>query len=961
MKKSLLPFMFCFLIFNAMATDRPACFDVKEYKLSNGLIVWLNEDHDQPKIFGAVVVKAGAKDCPDTGIAHYFEHMMFKGTDKLGTVDYPSEKILLDSIALKYDELATVKVDSLRLNIQKKINNLSLRAATFAIPNEFDRLISKYGGSSLNAGTSWDCTQYYNVFSPQYVNQWAEINSERIMHPVFRLFQSELETVYEEKNRSDDQLASMALNKILNRFFAPHPYSYPILGSGENLKNPQLSQMQKFFEDYYVAGNMGLILCGDFNAVEILPILEKCFSRIRPGEAPKKDLIQPKPFNGKESFEALVNIPLIKIQAYCWRGTPANHPDEVALGIASGLLNNSNSTGYLDKLVVDGKLLMAQSFNLDLNEAGLSALAVLPKIAGQSCEAAKSIAFEQVDRIKKGDFSDEAFLSLKLEERRKHEEALETLSSRAETMLSLYSQGKSWKEYLKEIDAIDALTKEDIVNVANKYYTDNYLEVTKKTGLYPKNKLKKPDFAPIIPKNGEAKSDYAKGLEAMPILTANLRFLDFNKDVHTVQLSSKATLYTTKNPVNDVFSLKLDFGKGEMDSKLVEPLAAYINFLGTDTLKFGAFRKKLQSLGSTLSFSASKESFTMEVHGFDRNFESTMTLVGYYIGHVQADPKIMKQVVDAIKVRNKTIKGSNDELVNALLEKVCYGEKSSYLNRLSLKETKKLKGPELLNEFQQMLKVACDIHYCGTLPTESVASVIRENIAVDAMVTPTNKPHYRELNPINESVVYFLNSPSSAQSIVCGVLQGGISPDLESRYQGTLFNNYFGGSMSSLVFQQIREFRSLAYSAQANYSNPSYKFKDKPGLLKSYLSTQCDKTLDAMSVMDSLIRFMPTIESRVSSAKEDATNSACNNYQDFRSRSVKIASLKADGYSSDPNKALVDSITSMGLQDIVHFYKNNISGKATTWVIVGNKAKIDRTKLASFGKIVYVKAEDVYK
>jgi predicted Zn-dependent peptidase len=953
--------LFCFLFWQTVAAERPACFNVKEYKLSNGLTVWLNEDHDQPKIFGAVIVKAGAKDCPDTGIAHYFEHMMFKGTDRLGTVDYPSEKILLDSIALKYDELATIQIDSLRLKIQKEINNLSIKAANYAIPNEFDRVISRYGGNHLNASTGFDQTMFFNVFSPQYINQWAEINSERIISPVFRLFQSELETVYEEKNMYDDQLGAKAVEKVLERFFEPHPYSKPILGSAENLKNPKLSEMQTFFEDYYVAGNMGLILCGDFHADEVLPILEKTFSRIRPGEAPKRNIPQPKPLNGKESFDALFNLPMIKIQAYCWRGTPANHPDEIGLRIASGLLNNENGTGYLDKLSVDGKILMAQSFNVSFNDAGLSAVAILPKIIGQSCKKAKKLAFDQIERIKKGDFTEEAFLDLKLGERRKHERELESMNSRAETMLRLFSQGKKWEEYLKEIDAIDALTKKDIIQIANKYYTGDYLEVTKKTGNYPKNKLKKPDFDPIIPKNGEAKSAYAKSLEELPTLQAQPRFLDFEKDVQTIQLTPNTALYVTENPVNDVFTLKLDFGKGEMDSKLVEPLTAYINYLGTDSLAFEQFRNKLQALGSTMNFSSAKESFIMELCGFDRHFESTMTLASDFLKHVKADPKIMKQVVDAVKVRNKSIKGSNDELANALMEKICYGEKSSYLDRLTLQETKKLKGPELLNELQNILKVSCNIHYCGTLSAEKVSAVIRQNLDVEAMTVSTEKPRYQNLNPVNEPVIYFMDSPKSSQSIVCGILQGGASPDSQSRYQGILFNHYFGGSMSSLVFQQIREFRSLAYRARANYNLPAFKHKDKPGTLKPYLSTQCDKTLDAITVMDSLIRFMPVKETRVSTAKEDATNSACNNYPNFRDRSDKIATLKSEGNPSDPNKSLMEGLAEMGLADIVNFYRSNISGKPMAWVVVGSKAKIDLAKLASFGKIIYVKPEEVYK
>ena len=228
--------------------SKSAFLQVKEYTLDNELTIWLNEDHSQPKIFGAVVVKAGARDCPNTGIAHYFEHMMFKGTDKIGTTDYKAEKILLDNIADKYDILAETEDPEQRAQLQMVINDLSVRAAEYVIPNEFDRLISRYGGTKLNAGTSYDYTLYFNTFSPQYIAQWAEINSERLMNPVFRLFQSELETVYEERNMYGDAMASMAIQKITERYFYPHPYAYPIIGSAENLKNTRLSEKHSFSE-----------------------------------------------------------------------------------------------------------------------------------------------------------------------------------------------------------------------------------------------------------------------------------------------------------------------------------------------------------------------------------------------------------------------------------------------------------------------------------------------------------------------------------------------------------------------------------------------------------------------------------------------------------------------------------------------------------------------------------------
>jgi len=934
---------------------------VKEYRLSNGLTVWLNEDHSQPKVLGAVIVKAGAKDCPNTGIAHYFEHIMFKGTDKIGTTNYIAEKILLDSIAAKYDELALTSDIVKRQSIQKDINNLNIRASVYVIPNEFDRLISRYGGSGLNAGTSYDYTVYYNEFSPQYINQWSEVNSERLLNPVFRLFQSELETVYEEKNMYNDRIGGQAVEKVLERFFAPHPYSYQIIGSTENLKNPKLSDMRKFYQTHYVAGNMGLIMSGDFNTEQLIPVLEKTFVRIPTGNAPKTENIQPKPFNGVENFQIKLPIPVVKILALGWRGVPSNHRDEVALRIVSGLLNNENATGYLDKLAVDGKVLQAEAFAESMNEAGVIGLLVVPKLLFQSYNKAKRLTMHEVERVKNGDFSDEVFNSLKLEQKRNYEKELESIDSRAQKMLSILAEGKSWSEYLNEVKEIEAITKLDVVRVANKYFTNNYLQVTKKTGSYPKDKIEKPNLSPIVPSNIDAKSEYAKNLEKTQTLEAHPRFLDFQNDVKTVQIAPKVILYVTENPVNDIFTLNFAYKKGTLESKLISPASTYVNLLGTDSLTFNQFKTKLQNIGSTLNFSTDENNFNVKVSGFDKHFQTTLALVGNFMKNVKVEPQKMRQLIDDLKITKKAELKSSDDLAAALLAKVSYGNQSEYLNRLSLAEMKKLKGEDLIAEFKSVLKVECDIHYCGNLNSDIIVNQLQSNIQVAEITTPSRAPFYRELQLVNEPIVYFINDSKSSQSIIDAYLVGSSNKDLKSRAAGELFNNYFGGSMSSLVFQQIREFRSLAYRAYANFNLGPYIQRDKAGLFTAKLSTQCDKTIDAMAVLDTLIRQMPAKAERVETARQDLVNEANNKYPSIRNRSSHISNLKNNGFSLDPNIELISNVNNMDIENIVQFYNQNIKGRSIAYIVVGNSKKIDMTKLATFGKVVKVLPTEVFK
>ena len=934
---------------------------VKEYRLENGLTVWLNEDHSQPKVFGAVVVKAGAKDCPDTGIAHYFEHMMFKGTDRIGTLDYESEKVLLDSIAMKYDELAMTEDTAARARLQKEINELSIRSSEYVIPNEFNRLINRFGGSGLNAATSYDATIYFNTFSPQYMVQWAEINSERLINPVFRLFQSELETVYEEKNMYGDFIGGQVMDTLMARYFGPHPYAYPIIGSTKNLKNPRLTEMHKFFEDYYVASNMALILSGDFDAQQVMPILEKAFSRIRSGNAPKQEKVMLPPFNGRETMKVKFPIPFIKAMGLGFRGVSANHEDQVALNIAVNLLNNANGTGYLDKLMVEHKLMGALAINESMNEAGILAVAIMPKLLIQSYSSAEKMVWDEINRVKNGYFSDEMFNSLKLEQKRQYASSLENIDSRATIMMNLFSQGKSWNDYLNEVARIESITKEDVVRVAQKYFSNNYLCVTKSTGKYPKDNLPKPAFSPVVPRNADASSSYAKQLEKIPEQQVAPRIIDFEKDVKTSKLTPLVTLYTTPNPLNDIFTLNISYGIGALEQPELMQLTNYLQLLGTESLSFEQFRSRLQTIGSTLAFDVTPDAFVMKVTGFDNHIDETMELVGDFIRHAKADDKKLRQIVDDAKVSEKAFFKSGDNVASALLEQVKYGDQSRYLRKLSLSQIKKLKGKDMLAIYDKVRSVQCDLHYCGTLPVEKVIGTIRQHLPLERTTVASNSPYYRELKQYDRPTVFFIDMPDMAQSIVYGYVKGDPVDDKASRHASQLFSVYFGGDMSSLMFQEIREFRSFAYRTSGRYQLPNHAHKGTAGSFTAMLSTQSDKTLDALGVLDSLIREMPLKPERMEAVKQTLVNRINNDYPPFRNLSEKVASARMEGFDRDPAEEFLRDIATMDMQDISRFYQEQISGRPVVYVITGNRKHIDMKKLAEYGTIIKVKKKGIYK
>jgi len=190
-------------------------------------------------------------------MAHYLEHLLFKGTDELGTSDYEKEKPKLDSIAILYEKLALETDKDSKLAIQQLINKQALEASKYGLPNEFDKLLKGIGSTRINAFTDYDITFYHNLFPSHEIEKWLDIYAERFKNPVFRSFQSELEVVYEEKNRAMDGMERKIYEEINKALFPNLPYDqWDVLSKVEHLKNPSLQKMQAFYDKNYVAKNM---------------------------------------------------------------------------------------------------------------------------------------------------------------------------------------------------------------------------------------------------------------------------------------------------------------------------------------------------------------------------------------------------------------------------------------------------------------------------------------------------------------------------------------------------------------------------------------------------------------------------------------------------------------------------------------------------------------------------------
>lgn len=952
--------------------QQPKALEVKQLRLINGLTVWLNEDHSQPKVYGALVVKAGAKDCPDTGIAHYLEHVLFKGTQRIGTVDYTAEKVWLDSISLRYNELAETKDEARRLQIQQDISRLSQRAADYAIPNEFDRLISRYGGSALNASTSYDVTEYHNTFAPQYLEQWCWLNSERMIDPVFRLFQGELETVYEEKNRAADNIVMGAVERVMAAAFKGHPYQYPIIGSTENLKNPRLQDMEAFFRKYYVADNMGLMLCGDFESEGIEPLLERTFGRLPAGNgsAVTGPLPALQPFNG-ETIELKLNIPIVKAVGLLFRGPVSKDKDFRALQLAMRLLTNDNQTGLLDSLHTAHKVMFAIGENFAMNDAGAVGLLVIPKIPFGSKKKAEQLCWQQIEKLKRGDFSNERLELVRQDLLRNVEEAMETIAGRAELMGEVFAEGRSWNDFLSQVEKVKSLTKADVVAAAQRYLlSDHYLRGVKKFGSYPKEKVTQPGYKAVVPPHAKEQSQYARELEQLPVKERAPRLIDLDRDAEMAAIPW-FTLYRVENPVNDLFSLSLKWQKGNRTEPLLQLLDGYFSELGTDSLTKRQLGEAWQRLGTRVETQSSDNFFMITLYGFEANLEPSLRLLRHALTSLKADKEAMDELQSEYRVSYKQLGRENQEALQMVLLKTLQGDKSQYLRMPTVKTVRQLSGDDLLTLFADLRHYPCDVLYSGRQTLEQLSSLCRRYLpgpvqqgALPTQPQPFPAPDQSiRLMEYQEPVVYFYNMPDARQTYVGTYLCPSVSPaGLSDREEALLrlWSQYVGGGMSSLLFQEIREFRSMAYSTGGRDITPNrVRHRDYPSGFYAYLGTQGDKTMQALAVLDSLLSDMPINEQGVLTAKQEVINDINNSYPSYRQLPNFISTYRMAGYTEDPRSAVAHIVPTLTAADVQQFYEKSIRHQPRVVFIVGNKHHLDFQQLSKYGKVVELKKSDI--
>ena len=927
-----------------------------EYKLANGLTVLLWEDHDQPDVTGYVAVRAGSMDEPAeyTGLAHYLEHMLFKGTQRIGALDWEKEKPLYEEIIGLYDEYAETIDEAKRLELTKKINEVSIEAAKYSTVEDFFVLLDGIGATGVNAYTSYDMTCYHNSFPAASMYKWLTIFSDRLIDPVFRTFQAELENVFEEYNMYQDNVGTHTRQHLFGKLYEGHPYERDVIGHPEHLKNPRLSKLIEFFNTWYVPNNMALIIVGDFDAEATKPMIEETFGRLEYKELPERPTYPNVSFAGNPTHKFKVGYYPMIVWAY--DGVKVTDEDALPLQFVMSLLNNSSNTGLLDKLSMDGVVSSVGASLDSRRDCGRILVQAIPyydanQQAYESDAATSRIVMAEINKLKNGDIPDWLIQTAKAEFAQNYKLAFESSEVKMNALVQSFIYDSPIDDIFTENEKIQALNKEDIQRIAKKYFDANYMTLSFNEGDPKKNKLAKPAIKPLELINSQ-ETEYAQYFKSLPDGEVKQTFMDMN-DVVVEDIDNNVKLHYATNPKNDIFSLELIFGVGTTKMPMLEYVTSLMNVAGiTPGIEPQAFRRQLAELGGRCGYSVNSSYFTVTIVGDENNLAEICQLVQRQM----LFPKFDTKQFDAVKgseLSSRFMMSRMDRLqADALREYVLYGDKSNYIDVLPFMDIYYMDELKLKVAFMEAIKYALNIHYCGQKPLDEVKDILTKNLPLQEGVQPSTSPEIREKKTYDKTQVYFLANSNVQQATIYFYFNG--KPyDKDQNVLFQAFNQYFSGGFTGIVLDEIREKRSMAYTASGNMSRGALPGKNASFM--GYIGTQSDKVVDAIDVFMSLLDSMPEYPERIESVKAALLQYAQISKPGFRSKSETYDAWREMGYEIDPSKYNQEAINNLTFEQIMQFYEENIKGQPVSIIIMGDPKLIDQKALqAKYGKIVKV-------
>ena len=929
------------------------------YKLDNGLTVYMTVYKNQPRIQTYIPVKTGSKMDPAdaTGLAHYLEHMLFKGTDKFGSKDYSKEKPLVDEIINLYEKYRGTKDEKKRKQIYKQIDSVSGLAATYAIANEYDKMMSIIGATGTNAYTSVEQTVYTNDIPSNALEKWIKIEAERFRNPVMRLFHTELEAVYEEKNISLDDDNDKVWDELFLGLFPTHQYgTQTTIGTIDHLKNPSIKKVVNYYNTYYVPNNMAIVLSGDLDPQKTIELIDKYWGSKPAGNVPAFIPAVEKPITKPIEKDVLGQEAEYMMMSYRFPGANTRENDIVTM--IDMILANS-AAGLLDlNLNQNQKVLASGSFVVTNKDYSAHVLYGNPR-DGQKLEQVKALLLEQIGKVKKGEFPDWLISAIINDIKLSDIKSQESNRSRAGNIVEAFVKDVPWQDEVNRTERLAKITRQDIIDFANKNYNDNYVVVYKRTGE-DKNvqKVEKPQITPVEV-NRQDKSGFLKEVTEMNTEDIKPVFVDYKNDLSVTGIKNDIPLLYKKNEENELFTLSIVFDIGDYNNKYLSMAAGYFSYLGTSKYSPSQLKEEFYKLGCSYSISTGEDQTALTLSGLNENFDKAFVLLESVINDLKPEQEALKNLVsDIMKVRADNKLDKEKILWDAMFSYGKYGAKSPYTDIMTESELAAIDPMQLINAIKELPNYKQKILYYGPLSEDALKTKLNNDYTLipDNLKEAPVPVKYEELTT-SDNTVYVVNYPDMVQAEIL-MLTKKENYDKDKIPYIALYNEYFGGGMAGIVFQELRESKALAYSTFSSYTIPNKKEKAHYNL--AYIGTQSDKLPEAMTGLFQLLNDMPESEITYNSAKD-------NLIQKFNTERITKAgilnsylSAQKLGLDHDIRKDIYDKAQTLSLDDIKKFQADNIKDSKYTILVLGDKNKLDIATLSKYGTVKYLTLEEIF-
>lgn len=916
------------------------------YTLDNGLTVYLSKNDVEPRLSTLIGVKAGStSENPDaTGLAHYFEHMMFKGTSHLGTQDWEKENAVLAQISDLFEQRRNSTDPEEQKALYKRIDSLSVIASTYAIPSEYDKLLASLGASSTNAGTSYDMTVFINEIPSNELEKWIKVEADRFQNIVLRLFHTELETVYEEFNMYQDRDGSRFNQAIFKALFPNHPYGREVIGLPEHIKFPSMKEIVKFHDTYYVPNNMAIALSGDLDFDNTIKLIDTYFGGMEKKELPERAAVVEAPITEPITVEVLGPESEEVCIAYRFE---TNDETELMMEAVNNILSN-DKCGLVDiDLNQQQKVLNAGAFNYSLNDYSLHILSAEPR-EGQTLEEARDLLFQEIEKIKNGEFEDwvlEASINnLRLRRVRQNEYNM----ARTNNFMSAFIANKDYVDLLKYDENLAKITKKQVVEFAKNNYLNNYVVAYKRIGDAPDLvHVEKPDISSITI-NRDVQSEYFKEISDMPSEEIKPVFVDYKDAIKKENIQKGLDFYYIKNVTNGIFTLYYMVEAGSTASLRLPLALDYIKFLGTDEYTPAELQQEMYKLALSFGVRAGKDMSYIYISGLEDKYDEAIKLVEHIMNNVKPDQEVYDNYISGIlKKRDNAKLDPSTILWDAMRSFGTYGIDNPTNNILSEAELKAIDPKELTDIVKNMSDYEHIVFYYGPDDMEKAIATVKEYHKVEGDLKPVPEAKKYVKQDVTENKVYIVDY-KMVQTNLLMVSRGDMYNVADEPYLD-VFGEYYGGGLSSIIFQEIRESRSLAYSSMAAISKAS-----KAGEYNSvlcFLGTQTDKLKTATDAFYSLMNEMPKAEKQFELSK-DAIIKKINTERIVKDQIFfSWYDLNKYGIDYDIRKPVYEKVQNMTIDDFENYFNNHVAGKKYNYLLLADLDKLNMKQLKAIGEV----------